>query len=307
MRFEDERYVRLYTKNTPGWCIVPWQARAVLPLVLRALDRAGIVELGSDGFEALAALVMLPVDVVDVGMKAWLARGTFELRGTTLTMPKFLEAQEAKASDAQRAREKRARDRERARTADGPEHDPPRPITPRDEAITHRDAASRSVTDRHAESRGVTPSCAVPSRTDPVPPLAGLGGPGGSSPPSGERVRATKGSRMTRDWSPTEEVIAFATREGVNAAACLDEFRDYWLGVSGAKGVKADWDATFRNRVRKLLEEGRAPMLPAPEPAATPAIEPDPKGVAKVQALLAEVGKARVVSLADRKGVNRGT
>lgn len=87
--------VRLYTKDTPGWCVVPWQARAVLPLVMRVLDRAGIAELGSEGFESLAALVMLPPEIVETGMKAWIARGTFELRGSTLVMPRFLEGQEA--------------------------------------------------------------------------------------------------------------------------------------------------------------------------------------------------------------------
>ena len=77
MRFEDERYVRLFTKNTPGWCIVPWQARAVLPLILRELDRAGILELGADGedgLEALSALIMVPLDVVKVGLDTWVKK-----------------------------------------------------------------------------------------------------------------------------------------------------------------------------------------------------------------------------------------
>lgn len=32
------------------------------------------------------------------------------------------------------------------------------------------------------------------------------------------------------------------------------EFHDYWIGVSGAKGVKLDWFATFRNHVRGMPE-----------------------------------------------------
>jgi len=32
---------------------------------------------------------------------------------------------------------------------------------------------------------------------------------------------------------------------------CRDEFRDYWSGVPGQRGVKCDWPATFRNGARK--------------------------------------------------------
>ena len=43
----NERYeVRLYTRDTPNWTVAPWEARAVLPLILRKLDRKGILDLG---------------------------------------------------------------------------------------------------------------------------------------------------------------------------------------------------------------------------------------------------------------------
>lgn len=31
----------------------------------------------------------------------------------------------------------------------------------------------------------------------------------------------------------------------------FDEFRDYWIAQPGQKGVKTDWDATWRNWVRR--------------------------------------------------------
>jgi hypothetical protein len=34
---------------------------------------------------------------------------------------------------------------------------------------------------------------------------------------------------------------------------------DYWLSVPGPKALKADWEATFRNRVRSLIARGEAP------------------------------------------------
>lgn len=37
---------------------------------------------------------------------------------------------------------------------------------------------------------------------------------------------------------------------------CRDEFRDYWSGVPGQRGVKCDWPATFRNAARKYRPSG---------------------------------------------------
>lgn len=69
-----------------------------------------------------------------------------------------------------------------------------------------------------------------------------------------------RGTRMTLAWRPAPETIAFAKRLGmVNGwgEATLEAFRDYWLGVAGAKGVKLDWEATFRNEVRKEIQAKR--------------------------------------------------
>ena len=67
---------------------------------------------------------------------------------------------------------------------------------------------------------------------------------------------------MRRDWQPSADVVAAFACEGIDAAACVPEFLDYWLGEGKPK---ADWDATFRNRVRPRIEQGRAPMLRRPE------------------------------------------
>ena len=111
MRWEDERYVRVYTRDTIAWKRLPWQSRALMPLLLRVVDRAGIVDLESFGAEGLADLVLLPVDVVAPGLDGLLADGSVELRGQLLVVRNFLAAQEVPMSDAQRKREQRARDR----------------------------------------------------------------------------------------------------------------------------------------------------------------------------------------------------
>ena len=40
-----------------------------------------------------------------------------------------------------------------------------------------------------------------------------------------------------------------------------ERFRDYWLGLGGAKAAKLDWLATWRNWVRKALDDRRKPAV----------------------------------------------
>jgi len=161
MRFEDEQYVRLYKRDTTTWKMLPWQARCLLPLILRKLDRAGILDLGSDGLEALAVHIEMPLEVVEPGIAALLKRNVLVLREDgVLLWPKFIDGQEAKQSD--KARQKAARDR--ARDVAQAESIG---VTLRDGAVTLRDADTTprdaTVTRRHTVSHGVTLSSAQPS------------------------------------------------------------------------------------------------------------------------------------------------
>jgi len=66
----------------------------------------------------------------------------------------------------------------------------------------------------------------------------------------------TRGSRLPVDWKPDEELISFARENGCDPDHVSAKFRDYWLGVSGHRGVKLDWRATFRNWCRSDAERG---------------------------------------------------
>lgn len=68
-----------------------------------------------------------------------------------------------------------------------------------------------------------------------------------------EKHRSPNGSRLPDDWSPSDADIAFAKKErpDVSWQAEADKFRDYWHGVAGAKGRKADWPGTWRNWIRR--------------------------------------------------------
>lgn len=82
--------------------------------------------------------------------------------------------------------------------------------------------------------------------------------------------RATRGSRLPSDWTLPEDWREWATTELLSHGAGLpaamdwvaraaDRFRDHWLGKSGKDGVKADWEATWRNWVRRDIDDGKAP------------------------------------------------
>jgi hypothetical protein len=145
VNWADERFVRLYVRDTVAWASLPWESRCVLPLVLRKLDRAGVLELGDLGMEGLAGLIAMPPDIVDRGMAKLIARGTFSLRDGWLLMPHFIDAQESSQSDKLRQAESRARRAEMAAT------------------VTIRDVQSQNVTDCHESSQPVTTGHSVPS------------------------------------------------------------------------------------------------------------------------------------------------
>jgi hypothetical protein len=73
-----------------------------------------------------------------------------------------------------------------------------------------------------------------------------------------KRVRkVTLGSRIPADWPLSAENRKYARDRGFPDARIdrmHEEFVNHWLGVSGQKGLKADWDATWRNRVLQVLE-----------------------------------------------------
>jgi uncharacterized protein YdaU (DUF1376 family) len=55
-------------------------------------------------------------------------------------------------------------------------------------------------------------------------------------------ISSTRGTRLPQDWKPKIE-------DGFDEIE-LAKFRDYWIAVAGQKGVKRDWDATWRNWLR---------------------------------------------------------
>lgn len=152
MQWEDERYIRVYTRDTPDWTVWPWQSRALLPLLMRKLDRMGLMELGKHGTVALAALVGLPIEVVSAGLDGLIADGCVVQSGTKLVMRNFIAGQEAVASGSLRQKTWREREKIRDET-----------LRHVDETLANVDGARRDETDGDAARRRETPNLAVPS------------------------------------------------------------------------------------------------------------------------------------------------
>lgn len=149
--WEDEPYVRLYTRDTTDWVCRSWQARTVFLHLLRKVDRSGTLAVGRQAARGLSALLHLPVDIIEPALTELEADGTIQITGGSLLIPNFLAAQTAKRSDAMRKREERSR----RKPSDGDE--------PTDRLVTNRDGMSRSVTSGHAVSDEVEPRD-IPSR-----------------------------------------------------------------------------------------------------------------------------------------------
>lgn len=65
-----------------------------------------------------------------------------------------------------------------------------------------------------------------------------------------------KGSRLPADFSVDEQLLQYTLENApsIDVKKELENFRDYWDSVAGAKGVKLDWRATWRTWVRRSHE-----------------------------------------------------
>jgi len=71
-----------------------------------------------------------------------------------------------------------------------------------------------------------------------------------------ETKKNIRGTRLVEGWRPTQKTIEWTLAEIGQEAAKREiaRFHDYWKSAAGAKGVKADWDATWRNWVRSFKD-----------------------------------------------------
>jgi hypothetical protein len=258
MDWSNERYVRLYTRDTTTWKLLSWEGKYVLMSLLRKVDRSGVLDVGEDGIEGLAALIEVPLFIAEVGVPQLLKRETLVQRDTLYVMPNFLPAQEAKQSDAMRKREERERRRHNALAGTRHANDefpdnPSRNVTANESHADDgfSDKASRNVTESGNASRNVTDS--YESRTN------GHVNPLHVTPSLAEPILAepSQGLPRARDPGSTESVlplpapIVSVPRETRPPAPSTDPTDDRWCTDR--------WDEVNAHRARiaaaKKLEQ----------------------------------------------------
>jgi hypothetical protein len=134
-------------------------------LILREVDRAGILELGKLGLRAVAVAVRAPWEEIEAPLAKLLEDGMCVHRDDLrlLVIPNFIDAQEAPQSDKARKRAERERARDLAKAKSLSVTAPSQNVTP----------PSVGVTDGHEDSNPVTSSHSVLCRA--VPSHAALG------------------------------------------------------------------------------------------------------------------------------------
>lgn len=95
----------------------------------------------------------------------------------------------------------------------------------------------------------VSGSVSVPPTPSPTP------SPNSNSEESGSRKR---GTRITAEWLPDPLVRSQMQQErpDVDLKAEHAKFIDHWMSQPGQKGVKLDWDRTWRNWIRNARGSG---------------------------------------------------
>lgn len=70
------------------------------------------------------------------------------------------------------------------------------------------------------------------------------------------------GRRLSEDWRLPADWGAWAVTQGVDEVTVrreADRFRDYWIGAGGRTAAKMNWEATWRNWIRKAMDERPKP------------------------------------------------
>jgi hypothetical protein len=107
--YEDESYVRLYTRDSPSWKALGWKGQTVLMHMIRdKFDRNGVFVYGPrTASRAIAIVTGVPEDFVQEGLEALLAEDVWSDSGDRLVWKNFKHAQTCKKSDRLRKKDSR--------------------------------------------------------------------------------------------------------------------------------------------------------------------------------------------------------
>lgn len=239
MNWEYERYVKVYTRDTPDWRALGWEARSVFYELMRKVDRAGMVPLGKSGLRGLAALLDFPLEVLERAVPRLTDDGCVVVAAGAVYLPNYTAAQEARQSD--RTRQAASRERQRSKAEDN---------KPNNIGV----GMSHAVTGGHTESPAVTschPILAIPAQPSLATPP--VGEPAPAAPSSAPRARKPKDpARNPAAEGPRE--VAFRVWRATYAASRRG-YGPYVDGLGDGKRMQAIGD----HAAKVCADAGRPP------------------------------------------------
>lgn len=137
-------------------------------------------------------------------------------------------------NSSERGREWRERSRERKRTQANAEKPP--------------DADADAESDTESKKKEVVGRDST-SESSPLPPEENR---------HSVKMPAIKGKRLSQEWDLPRPWGEWAMAQGMSREAVIrecDKFKDFWISKSGPNATKVDWQATWRNWIRRHLEE----------------------------------------------------
>jgi hypothetical protein len=250
VNYEDEDYVRFYTRDTVSWRALGWEGQAVLSLMLHGkFDRSGVFDCdGHDPSHAVTIVTGLPVEVTSVGLKRLLDSRAWVERDGKLIWPKFIHAQTCRRSD--KARQRESREKRRAEALGQP--------------VTDCDQPSHAVTTGVPVVTNVSLSLAEQSRADPnqaeipLPPLDGKPDPEPADTKSVDLSEETPipANFQLHPGAVTTLSKALGFSEDVIREAVRD-FVGYWTIGRGMGQARSHWQSKCRERIRNDKDSGK--------------------------------------------------
>jgi hypothetical protein len=139
-----------------------------------------------------------------------------------------------------------------------------RALEERDAMIEERRAVERDrkrrQRERDRDSHGTVTGQSGDNTETPAPSLSPQT-PQTHPHPCKNSTRARKGTRLPADWTPKAlpDELGKAVAQWPSGAVEreIDRFRDWAVSATGSVAVKSDWDAAWRNWLRKADEDGR--------------------------------------------------